>query len=262
MIKFLKIYSIIPDKFINEYYGFIGENHDFDSYIDLSDVAKWLKIDYDELKDILETKFEIGKFGIGYDVEENGEIKLGKECFKKLCMICDSPKADEVREYHLMLEDLIERCYIDIEDGISSKIGFPKPKRNKMGGITNFFELSEKGKMIPILALRVDNLEKVQECINKLSEMYPCEDGCTYEMNRASLKKLCRMCIELTRGFVEYKEKKGEKEFYRSLKRINEAGKLMMKLEHGRGKKVNKQKYDHSMQEDILSEIATPSLSD
>jgi phage anti-repressor protein len=72
-------------------------------YINLEDVAKWLKLNKVEIKKLLLKNF---KKNVDYKIDKNKEtILLNSFTFKKICMISKSKKAEEVREYFLKIEE-------------------------------------------------------------------------------------------------------------------------------------------------------------
>ncbi len=101
--EFLKKYSTISNRLIDEYYALLL-NDDIDSfYINLEDVAKWLKLNKVEIKKILLKNF---KKNIDYKIDKKNEIiLLNPSTFKKICMISKSKKAEEVREYFMKIEE-------------------------------------------------------------------------------------------------------------------------------------------------------------
>jgi len=101
--EFLKKYSTISNRFIDEYYALLLNDDIFSFYINLEDVAKWLKLNKVEIEKILLKNF---KKNIDYKVDKKKEIiLLNPSTFKKICMISKSKKAEEVREYFMKIEE-------------------------------------------------------------------------------------------------------------------------------------------------------------
>ena len=101
--EFLKMYSTISNRFIDEYYALLLNDDIYSFYINLEDVAKWLKLNKVEIKKLLLKNF---KKNVDYKIDKNKEtILLNSFAFKKICMISKSKKAEEVREYFLKIEE-------------------------------------------------------------------------------------------------------------------------------------------------------------
>ena len=101
--EFLKKYSTISNRFIDEYYALLLNDNIYSFYINLEDVAKWLKLNKVEIKKLLLKNF---KKNVDYKIDKNKEtILLNSFAFKKICMISKSKKAEEVREYFLKIEE-------------------------------------------------------------------------------------------------------------------------------------------------------------
>ena len=112
---FLKRYSLIDNKFIDDFYSFYDNNqNEYDYTIDLNNLAFWLEIRKDNLKVLLKSNFQEDD---DYIIEEkplNGKgkgkggnntkiILLTYTCAKLLCMISKTPKADLIRKFYIDL---------------------------------------------------------------------------------------------------------------------------------------------------------------
>lgn len=101
--EFLKKYSTISNRFIDEYYTLLLNDNIDSFYINLEDVEKWLKLNKVEIKKILLKNF---KKNVDYKIDKKKEIiLLNTSTFKKICMISKSKKAEEVREYFMKIEE-------------------------------------------------------------------------------------------------------------------------------------------------------------
>ena len=97
IVTFLKRYTTIDPKFIDNFYKFYDENkNDYDFTINLEDICEWLnvaKVHLKELitsnfilnKDYTETKDIVNKKGSGG--HNRLLVLLTYDCFKMLCMI-------------------------------------------------------------------------------------------------------------------------------------------------------------------------------
>jgi phage anti-repressor protein len=154
MEKFIKKYSNVPNKFIEEFFNISKEIYDDNERcIDFDIVVKWLNVRKDNLKALLVKKFEKDfdydiiikkvKNKIGAATNYVDFIQLTPDCFKALCMLSQTAKAADVRKYYLSIEKLIRRYHELIEARLNEKIGLlkisQKPKTNYKGGIIYFF---------------------------------------------------------------------------------------------------------------------------
>lgn len=105
---FLKTQSNIPKKFIDDFYDIkIKNNVNTDFKIDLDTVAEWLGSTSKSLKRTLVRTYEKDK---DYVVKKDNKQKkyyLTSPTFMRLCMLSNTPKADEVRRFFLELEKLV-----------------------------------------------------------------------------------------------------------------------------------------------------------
>jgi len=113
---FLKKYSLINEKFIDDFYSFYNEGqNEYDFTINLDNIAFWLEIRKDNLKRLLESNFIInqdyieykqtGLKGIGKNNTKN--VLLTYTCAKLLCMISKCENATIIRNYYIDLEKLL-----------------------------------------------------------------------------------------------------------------------------------------------------------
>lgn len=127
--NYLKKYTTISNKFIDDFFDLYDNTTNQDDYvINLDAVTKWLKIRKDNIKRILismyiinidytikRTKSSSGELG-GRPIEK---IMLTPECFKRLCMLSRSSKAEEVRSYFIQLEKHIDKYKNYIIDALN-----------------------------------------------------------------------------------------------------------------------------------------------
>ena len=153
IIKFLKKYSTVSNKFIDDFYGLYDIKNKNDFIIDLQIIADWLNTRKSFLKKTLMETYTINK---DYTIVKSQESKVGKpseiillnpKCFKLLCMLSKTKKANEVREYYLTLEELVEQYKDYIIDGLQQKIikleNNQKPKINSKKGIIYVIQTSD-----------------------------------------------------------------------------------------------------------------------
>jgi hypothetical protein len=151
-VKFLKKYSVIDDEFIDDYHTFFDEKADELFWtINLYDIAKWLDIKEEKLRELLANNF---KEHIDYimDKKNFNNLVLSPKCSKLLCMMSESKKANLIQTYHADLEKLIVKYKEEIVNDLDKQMNI-KNSSNEM------FE-NEKG-LIYILKVR-DGLYKLK----------------------------------------------------------------------------------------------------
>jgi phage anti-repressor protein len=145
---YLKKYSSINNKFIDDFFGLYNVKTSNDDFvIDLEKLANWLKSQKKVLKTTLITSYQLN---IDYKVktlkpEGKGrpieEIMITPNCFKRLCMMSRTVKAEEVRSYFIALEDHINKYKGYIIEGLNKKVAKyeselkPTEIQNKSGSI-------------------------------------------------------------------------------------------------------------------------------
>ncbi len=133
--NFLKTHSKINKKFIEDFFGFQKRNElkEYEPFIiDLEDVCFWLEAKKGNLKDTL-----IGSYIKDFDyiviknwvlgeqkpkTHNNELILLTSDCFKMLCMRSNTKKANQVRQYYIELEKLLDKYKEIIVENLNKKI--------------------------------------------------------------------------------------------------------------------------------------------
>ena len=145
---FLKKYSTIDNKFIDDFYTFYDDGkNEFDFTIKLDLVANWLNVRKDHLKTLLKSNFIINRDYI--EEKENGKkgrginntihVLLTYNCSKLLCMISKSEKASLIRNYYIDLEKLIITYKDNIVNDLNNQLGIQSKNKeiiennNKIG---------------------------------------------------------------------------------------------------------------------------------
>ena len=153
-IDFLKKYSTIPNQFLDDFYkifNHINLNSN-EINIDLDNVIKWLNIQKHGAKTTLlksykknidyQIKKVIKKKGTGGQKREI--ITITVNCFKKICQLTKSKKGNEVREYFIQVESLLNKYKDYIIEGMQEKIikleKNQKPKINPEKGVIYIFK--------------------------------------------------------------------------------------------------------------------------
>ena len=151
---FLKKYSTVPNQFIEDFYKLTDykEINNNEMTIDLNDVIKWLVIQKHSAKDTLKKSYIKN---VDYKIIKNNKVKgsgghnketilLTINCFKKFCQLTKSIKGNEVREYFINVEGLLNKYKNYIIEGMEDKIGKLekdlKPKINPEKGVIYIFQ--------------------------------------------------------------------------------------------------------------------------
>ena len=145
---YLKKYSSINNKFIDDFFGLYNVKTSNDDFvIDLEKLANWLKSQKKVLKTTLLTSYQLDvdyklktlkPEGKGRPVEE---VMITPNCFKRLCMMSRTSKAEEVRSYFIALEDHINKYKGYIIEGLNKKVAKyetelrPQEIKNESGSI-------------------------------------------------------------------------------------------------------------------------------
>lgn len=142
---YLKKYSTINNQFIDDFFKlYDSKTKDTDYVINLNVVAKWLKSTKGHLKETLvKTYTENLDYKVNKEKSTGGRpsetILLTPKCFKRLCMLSRTKKAEEVRSYYLALEKHIDKYKDHIIEALDKKISVlennQKPLKKIKSGI-------------------------------------------------------------------------------------------------------------------------------
>ncbi len=150
---FLKKYSTIPNKFIDDFFKlFENKNiHTHEKIIDIEIIAKWLDIQKHGIKQTLSSSYQKN---VDYVIKkipktktrggQNKEIILVTiDCFKMICQSTKSKKGKEVRQYFIDVEKLMDKYKNYVIEGLEKKIETiekgKKPKINPQKGVIYVF---------------------------------------------------------------------------------------------------------------------------
>ncbi len=153
-IDFLKKYSTIPNQFLEDFYKIFNNTkiNNNDINIDLDNVIKWLNITKYGAKNTLKKSY---KKDIDYKIlkikkihgsggHNKEKIYITVNCFKKICQLTKSKKGNEVREYFIQVESLLNKYKDYIIEGMQEKISKlekdQKPKINPKSGVIYIFQ--------------------------------------------------------------------------------------------------------------------------
>ena len=129
--EFLKKYSTLSNNFIDDFYFIydFNELNNNDFIINLEIISKWLGSEKGKLKKTLLKSYTknmdwiIKKEKEGKISKSNKEIiLLTPDCFKRLCLLSKTKKADDVRTYYIELEKLINNYKNYIIEGLKKTV--------------------------------------------------------------------------------------------------------------------------------------------
>ena len=142
---FLKKYSTINSKFIDDFFGLHEYKIDLTQiYINFDLVCKWLKSRKADLKSTL-TKSYIRN--VDYTIKKGKStggrpleiINLSFDCFRRMCMLSRTKKAEEVRSYFIDIEKHINKYKDYIIEALNKKVDIldnnQKPKIDVQSGV-------------------------------------------------------------------------------------------------------------------------------
>jgi phage anti-repressor protein len=130
--KFLKKFSTLNNDFIDDFYNIYDPDieHGTDYPIDILIVSKWLNSRKGTLKDTLMSTYTkhvdyiISREDVDSRLSKSNKeiIKLTPDCFKRLCLLSKTAKAEEVRTYFIELEKLIWKYKNYVIEGLEKTI--------------------------------------------------------------------------------------------------------------------------------------------
>lgn len=129
--EFLKKFSTLNNSFIEDFHTIyeLNENDDTDFIINLDIISKWLDTKKGKIKETLirtynkNIDYKITKEKSGKISKSNKEIiLLTPDCFKRLCLLSKTSKAEEVRTYFIELEKVLNNYKDYIIEGLKSTI--------------------------------------------------------------------------------------------------------------------------------------------
>jgi phage anti-repressor protein len=166
LAKFLKKYSVIDDEFIDDYHTFFDEKADeLMCTINLYDIAKWLDIKKEKLRELLTNNF-MEHIDYIMDKKNINNLVLSPKCCKLLCMMSESEKANLIRTYYIDLEKLLVKYKEEIVNDLDKQMNIKKNSNKKL--FENDPQEDDKG-LIYILKVRdgIYKLKYISEKKNK-----------------------------------------------------------------------------------------------
>jgi phage anti-repressor protein len=249
--NFLKKYSTLNNDFIDDFYNIYDpDKNTLNNFsINIEIVAKWINSKKGTLKSTLINTYTKN---IDYNItkEKNGKISksnkeiimLTPECFKRLCLLSKTNKAEEVRTYFLELEKLIGHYKNYIIEGLKKTIQILENNTKEVSqkikgtvyiirsikdinGIYRFgqtedfkkrlanYNSSNSDKMEVMYIYETKDSKKIQDCV--IAQIKPLrykKRKDFYEININVLKKIINDCTELTHKYKKSLTKNNNQE--------------------------------------------------
>lgn len=232
--EYLKKYSTISSKFIDDFFGLHEYKIDFNEiYINFDLVVKWLNSRKADLKTTL-VKSYVNK--IDYTIKKgessggrpNEIIKLSFDCFRRLCMLSRTKKAEEVRTYFIEVEKHLNKYKDHIIEILNKKVSIlennqktlVKPTKGVLYVLQTDLEIEDIYKLgkTKIFKSRInthnsshvdnvkvklvfesDNIDAVEGCLKALLKQYQYRKRKEfYQVDLDVIKKLLKGCENLT----------------------------------------------------------------
>ena len=228
--------------------------------IDLNDIVKWLKVQKGNIKRILVNNF---KEHVDYTIEKvekkiksyrgttrAEKIMITPDCCKSLCMLSQTEKAKEVRQYFIEIEKTMRKYHNEIEENLKKKIGIlktnQKPKLDIKGGIIYILKAlntdetlykigkteniknrmknynSGNGDTIePLFILEVKDIYAVETCLKGLLKQYQYRKYKeVYEVDLDIIKRACFECDAVHESFTKFLKKNTTKKINEQFKKL------------------------------------------
>lgn len=248
---FLKKYSNISNKFIDDFFSLYDLNTtDDDFIIDIDILADWLNVHKRSLKDTLLDSYEKN---IDYKIKKNKTytggrhketILITKDTLKRLCMLSRSKKAESVRTYFIELEKFVDKYKYVIIEHMQKRITDleenQKPKINTKGGLIYVLKSSDdiedvyrigKTKKFKerlnthnsshcdnikvVYVYETDNIDQVEACLKGLLKTTQYRKRKEfYQVEIDVIKELIKSCDELSLKVKNRSKKNTEGGFY------------------------------------------------
>ncbi len=135
LINKIKYSFTVPQQqyFLTNFYNYLNYDNQYDFIIDLDSIWKWIGFSRkDPAKRLLDKFFAKDidyKIMIHPTVEQNQhgghnkeQILLTVNCFKKFCLKADTKKADEIHDYYIKLESLLQETIIEETDELRKQL--------------------------------------------------------------------------------------------------------------------------------------------
>jgi len=232
--EYLKKYSSINSKFIDDFFGLHEYKIDFnDIYIDFDLIVKWLNTRKSDLKATLIKSYI---YDIDYNIKKGNStggrpseiIKLSFECFRRLCMLSKTKKAEDVRTYFIDIEKHLNKYKDHLIEILNKKINILEYNQKSINNINkgviyvlqtdldieNIYKIGKSKSFknrikthnsshinnVKIkLVFETDNIDAVEGCLKALLKQYQYKKKKEfYQVDLDLIKKLLKKCDNLT----------------------------------------------------------------
>ena len=225
---FLKKYTAISNKFIDEYYSFYEKTEDNKFGIKLEEVMKYLNIqNIKKLKERLRNNFSFRK---DYEIikythksmknQKDVQYMLSFEGFEKICMASNTEKGKAFRDYFIMLRKFIDYYKDHFANKINElaktnkhmyilmvnknknllKLGRADHIRNRLKSYATGKETHPDVKFIMI----VDDAKKVEQCTKVFVKQFQYKGNKElYRMDIDDLKRTIFSCAEMDEMMIK-----------------------------------------------------------
>lgn len=240
---FLKKFSALNNSFIEDFHSIyeLDETNSNDYIINLDIISKWLDTTKGKLKETLVRTYNKN---IDYVIKKEKDGKISKsnkeiilltpDCFKRLCLLSKTSKAEEVRTYFIELEKLLNNYKNYIIKGLKTTIKIlennqkPIPENIKasvyvlkspkdVDGIYRFgktsdfkqrlqnYNSSNSDKMEVVYIYETKDATKIENCvIAQIKDLRYKKRKDFYQIDLNVLKSIIKDCNNLT---LSYKKK-------------------------------------------------------
>jgi len=230
--EFLKKYSLINSKFIDDFYSFYNEGkNEYDFTIDLQNISFWLDVKKEHLKRLLESNFvktqdyiETKKTvkGKGRGASNTKTVLLTYTCAKLLCMISKCEKASLIRNYYIELEKLLIKYKDEIVNSLNNQLGIKENneiiiEKNKDTGLIYILKVDDEVKKLgnsgdikkrmkqynvgridelPIVFVyKTDKMKEIEKCLKSNLKQYQYKKNTeTFKIDLEFIKETIKYC--------------------------------------------------------------------
>lgn len=188
-INFIKRFTTVPEKFVDELFRFYTEDtQQIDFVILLDDVSKWLQCSKAELHNTLKRSY---LKDVDYTVQKSPPIRIKNtkygnnnfkrimvtpDCFKRLCMLSRAPKAEMIRTYFIDVETQFIKYKRQLMEGLRADISRLETDLNPKRNISK--TINSSGYMYIVNASdEVDDMFKLGRAANLKTRLFSYQTG-------------------------------------------------------------------------------------
>ena len=222
--EFLKLYTAIPNKFIDNYYKFYDMCNDDIFGIELEDVLDFLDItERKEFYDRFRKRYQLNEDYITekLSIKKIKDVKqiiyyISFDTFEKICMMSKSKRANNVRDYFITLRKFIDYYKNNFNNMIMDDILSGKDKYmyiilvNKNKNIFKIGHTDDIRKRLKTymtgkdihpdikFIMRIDNAKLVESCTKTNLKFFEYKKNHEiYKIDINTIKKIIKNCVDL-----------------------------------------------------------------